>query len=356
MAAAAPRTPARDLPLPEFFDPRHAEEWSYRPDENALMAKARGWKKLHDIAPSIADDKVSLLLLVDVQKDFCLPDGSLFVSGLSGRGAMDDTARLASFVYRNLARITTITCTLDTHLPHQIFFASVWVDAEGRRLEAHREVLAEDVRSGRCRIDPAVGAWLSERGPEWLERQVQFYCDELERRGRYSLYLWPLHCLLGSEGHDLVGLIQEARLFHGFCRESRVDLESKGLDRLTEYYSVLAPEVGEAFDGSQLAVTRSALSRELLDADRVIVAGQAASHCVGATLLDLKQLILEHKPEMMRRVYILEDCCSSVVVRSPEGGEEILADFTAKAEAIFEECAGAGMNRVRSTDRWEDWC
>ena len=130
-------------------------------------------------------------------------------------------------------------------------------------------------------------------------------------------------------------------------------LESKGLDRLTEFYSALGPEVGAAFDGRAISAGSSRLSRDLLAADRIILAGQAASHCVGATLLDLKALIQENRPELMDRVFVLEDCCSSVVVR--DGGGEPLADFTGAAAAIFDECASAGMNFVRSTDLWEEW-
>ncbi len=51
------------------------------------------------------------LLLIDVQKDFCFPEGSLYVAGRSGRGAIDDSRRIAEFVYRNLGAITDITTT-----------------------------------------------------------------------------------------------------------------------------------------------------------------------------------------------------------------------------------------------------
>ncbi len=61
--------------------------------------------------------------------------------------------------------------------------------------------------------------WLAGGDYDWLLRQVEYYCQELERKGKYKLYLWPPHCLLGSAGHDLAGVIQEARMFHAHARE-----------------------------------------------------------------------------------------------------------------------------------------
>ena len=83
MAARAIPT---ELPVPDFYVPEHAAEWSYRPDAGALFARAAFWRREHRIAPAAADRARIHLLLVDLQKDFCLPEGSLYVGGRSGRG------------------------------------------------------------------------------------------------------------------------------------------------------------------------------------------------------------------------------------------------------------------------------
>src|SRR3954469_21771719 len=112
----------KPLPTPSFFDPNRAAEWSYRPDAAQLATAANAWRAQHAIKPSAADEQRIHLLLIDVQKDFCFPEGTLYVAGRSGRGAIDDPRRIAEFVYRNLGRLTEITTTLDTHLAYQIFF------------------------------------------------------------------------------------------------------------------------------------------------------------------------------------------------------------------------------------------
>ena len=103
------------LPIPSFFESRHAAEWAYRPDAAQLATAANDWRAQHKIRPSAADETRVHLLLIDVQKDFCFPEGTLYVAGRSGSGAVDDSRRIAEFVYRNLGALTDITTTLDTN-------------------------------------------------------------------------------------------------------------------------------------------------------------------------------------------------------------------------------------------------
>src|SRR5690606_26298857 len=215
---ARQNTIAGELPVPDFYDPENAARWSYRPDEQAVFERAVRWREQHGIRPAAEDRLRVHLLLIDLQKDFCFPEGTLYVAGRSGRGAIEDNDRIARFIYRNLAVISEITCTLDTHFPHQIFSPAFWVDADGNPPPANRQIIAEQIRSGEVRPNPALAATLAGGDYDWLLKQVIHYCEELERQGKYRLYLWPPHCLLGSEGHALAGVIQEARLFHAYAR------------------------------------------------------------------------------------------------------------------------------------------
>jgi len=327
---------------PSFFDPSNAGAWSYRPDAARLAAEAAEWRSRHKLKPAAADERRVHLLLIDVQKDFCFPEGSLYVAGRSGTGAIDDSRRIAELIYRNLGAITDITTTLDTHLAYQIFFPSFWLDKAGAPLAPFRTITADQIAAGEVRPNPAMAKWLCNGNYTWLCKQVLFYCQELERAGKYQLYLWPPHCLLGSDGHALAGVIHEARLFHAYARTSQSHVEVKGGNPLTENYSVLRPEVLSRFDGAALAQRNTQFLHTLLAADAVYIAGQAASHCVKSTIDDLLGEIAAQDPALAKKVYLLTDCMSAVVAPGN--------DFTADAERALQKFADAGMHLVKSTE------
>jgi nicotinamidase-related amidase len=343
----------KQLPIPQFFDGKRAADYAYRPDATVVADAAAEWRKQHPIKPSAADETRVHLLLIDVQKDFCFPEGSLYVAGRSGKGAIDDSRRIAEFIYRNAAMLTDITTTMDTHLAYQIFFPSFWLDKADAPLTAHRVITSDQIAAGEVRPNPAIAKWLCGGNYTWLCKQVLHYTKELERAGKYQLYLWPPHCMLGSDGHALTGVVQEARLFHAFLRTSQSNVEVKGGNPLTENYSVLRPEVLSRFDGAPLAQRNTQFLQTLLSADAVIIAGQAASHCVKSTIDDLLTEIAAQDATLAKKVYLVTDCMSAVTVPDGKGGFAV--DFTTQADAALQKFADAGMHLVRSTDPITSW-
>jgi nicotinamidase-related amidase len=341
------------LPLPPVFEPKNADKYEYAPDQQKLFAAAAEWRRGQGIAPAATDKRNIHLLLIDVQKDFCFPRGSLYVGGRSGRGALDDSRRMAEFVYRNLNVLTNITTTMDTHFAFQIFFASFWVDKDERPLEAFREITTEDIDRGDVRPNPAVAGWLCNGNYTWLLKQARFYCAELEKSGKYRLYLWPPHCILGSEGHSLVGVLHEARMFHSYARGAQSWVEVKGGNALTENYSVLRPEVLMRHDGQPLGQRNAAFIKTLLTADAIVIAGQAASHCVKSSIEDLLDEIVAQDELLARKVHVLADCMSAVAI--PDGNGGFVADFTPNADEALQRFADAGVHVVRSTEPIEAW-
>jgi len=343
----------RPLPLVPGWDPGRAADYHWLPDQQKLLDTAADWRRAHGIRPAGGDRFKIHLLLIDVQKDFCHPEGTLYVGGRSGTGAIDDSRRIAEFVQRNLDVLTDITTTVDTHFAHQIFFPAFWLGPDDKPPAPHRVVTADQIAAGEIRPNPAMAAWMCGGNYTWLVRQVEHYCRELERAGKYQLYLWPPHCVLGSAGHALVGVIHEARMLHAFARGAQSWVEVKGGNPLTENYSVLRPEVLTRHDGLPLAQRNTQFLDKLLAADAVVIAGQASSHCVKSTIDDLVDEIAAADPALAGKVHILTDCMSAVTV--PDGNGGFAVDFTDQAEAAQQRFAAAGMHLVTSTDPIESW-
>jgi nicotinamidase-related amidase len=335
----------RELPVPPHFDPdRVGEVW--RVDYERRARDAAGWAAEHDIRPASEDSPRVCLLAVDVQNTFCIPGFELFVGGRSGTGAVDDSRRLCEFVYRNLGTITQVFPSLDTHHAMQVFHAIWLVDEAGNHPEPYTLVSAEDVESGRWRVNEAVADALGlDRG--YAARHLAHYTRALAGGGKYDLTIWPYHAMLGGIGHALVPAVEEALFFHSIARYSQPEFQVKGDQPLTEHYSMLGPEVTEGPDGERLGGLNTALIEKLLEFDAVVVAGQAKSHCIAWTIDDL----LEDETvrlQLAERTYLLEDCTSPVVVPGT-------VDYTDEADAAFERYAEAGMHVVQSTTPIEQW-
>jgi nicotinamidase-related amidase len=307
---------------------------------------AQTWADEHGLRPALEDGFRICLVCVDVQNTFCIPGFELFVAGRSGTGAVDDNRRLCEFLYRNLASITAIIPTLDTHRAMQIFHAAWLVDAEGCHPEPYTLVTPEDVETGRWRVNPAA---VESAGIEadYAERQLLDYTRKLAEQGKYSLTIWPYHALLGGVGHALVPAVEEAIFFHTISRSSQPAYQVKGDNPLTEHYSMLGPEITEGPDGETIAGKNDLLIQQLLLYDAIVVAGQAKSHCVAWTIDDLLERDDVRERALAPRTYLLEDCTSPVVVPG--------MDYTEEADAAFERFAAAGMHVVRSTEPIESW-
>jgi nicotinamidase-related amidase len=327
------------LPIPQHFQSATVGEIWRVPYQDRSSA-ARSWAKQHQLIPTVQIQSSVRLLLIDVQNTFCLPDFELFVGGRSGKGAIEDNIRLCEFIYRNLGEIDQIVVTLDTHHLHQIFHPIFWIDEQGKHpTPAVTTISPGEVESGRWRVNPEFG----DESPDQLQAYALHYVQQLSDGGKYPLLIWPYHAMLGGIGHALVPAVEEAIFFHGIARSSQASFSIKGDQTLTENYSALAPEVFTNQFGDRIASKNDSLIQQLLSSDKLIIAGQAQSHCVAWTVNDLLAEINTIDPALAKKVYLLEDCTSPVVIPG-------VVDYTEQANAAYQRFADAGMNIVRSTD------
>jgi nicotinamidase/pyrazinamidase len=302
--------------FPEFYDPRRIGTL-FHPDAAAIAARAEA----AGLPPADGDRRRAMLLVIDMQVDFCHPQGSLCVPG-----ALDDIRRLIEFLYRNAEQITGVTCSLDSHHSFQIFHPAWWVDPAGRRPAPFTIITAEDVQTGRWR--PGLhAAWSLE------------YVQRLDREAKKQLTIWPYHTLIGGLGSALDPELWSAVFWHSVARRSQPTWWTKGSDPRTEHYSILAPEVESAEEPS--GVRSRDFIRSIEAFDTLVIAGEAESHCVLETVEDLVDAF-RGRPDQLAKIRILTDCMSSV--RHPQ------IDFQALARRRFKEFEAMGVRLATSRD------
>jgi nicotinamidase-related amidase len=336
------------FPIPNFFDrAKVGEVWRVPYQDRAEQAEI--WAKQQRILPAAKDKTRICLMAIDVQNTFCIPNYELFVGGQSGMGAVDDNIRLCEFIYRNLGVITEIAPTMDTHTAMQIFHPTFWINDNGEHpIPIATIITLDDVKQGKWKVNPAVSYSLAKGNYMAIQRHALHYVQKLSDNGKYPLIIWCYHSMLGGIGHALVSAVEEAMFFHNMVRHSQTNFEIKGGNPLTENYSVLRPEVMDGSDGRPIAQKNARFIQKLLEFDAVVIAGQAKSHCVAWTIDDLLSEIMAQDPKLAKKVYLLEDCTSPVVVPG-------VVDFTPQADAAFQRFANAGMHLVKSTDPINTW-
>jgi len=253
----------------------------------------------------------NLLLVIDMQNDFCQPDGSLYVNG-----AENDVARLEKFISTHEDRIDHIIMTQDNHQVIDISHPGFWEDQVGNPPAPFTIIKTENVLSG---------AWR----PRFRKEEAIDYIKNLEIQGEFPHVIWPEHCIIGSYGAAIVKEVMEpvkrwARKGHFF------DLIIKGTNPLTEHFGALMANV--PIEGSPETQLNTELVRKLQIYDKILIAGEARSHCVAATI---KQLL--NIDGFAAKLVILEDCMSDVT------------GFETLALPIYENAKNAGVIFTQST-------
>ena len=278
-------------------------------DLNSIFALA----EKEDFSPSVQDAPRRLLLAIDVQKDF-IEGGALAVPGSIG-----DVERITRFIYNNMAGLSSIMCSLDTHTPHQIFHPCWWVNENGDHPGPYTVITYADVEANRWR--PIIGAQESLK-----------YLKELESTAKKQLCVWPYHCIAGTDGASLENECAKMVYFHSVARKTKNVMVSKGQDPYSEMYGIIKPEY------SQKNFINTTVLNAIEKYDEIYVVGEAASHC----LMESVKQIAEHfanRPDVTQKITILEDCTSPIT------------GFEADTQAAFDNFKNSyGINFKKSTE------
>jgi nicotinamidase/pyrazinamidase len=255
----------------------------------------------------------TLLLVVDMQNDFCEPGGSLFV-----KGADRDVVRLGRFISGFMDEIDHIILTQDNHNVIDISHPWFWEDKNGNSPPPFTIIRSESVSNG---------TWK----PRFEKEKATEYIMELEKQGEFPHTIWPEHCITGSVGAAIIDRIMEP-VKQWARRGFNFDIVRKGTNPLTEHFGVLMANV--PIEGSPETQLNNELVGKMRRFENILIAGEAKTHCVANTLKQIMNI-----EGLAEKIVVLEDCMSDI-----KGFESFSAPIYDKAKkngVIFS-----------STDKW----
>jgi nicotinamidase-related amidase len=205
---------------------------------------------------------------IDYQNDFMdLPNSALPVPGANA-----DAQRVATFLTKFAEQLTSLYFTQDSHHVLDIAHPSWWKNADGSFVSPFTMISSDDIIAGKYYA--AVHPTLSKR-----------YVDDLTAQGEYVHFVWPEHCLIGTEGHAFQKDIQLA--IGNFERVTGrwVNVITKGSNPFTEHFGAFRANIPQANDTST-QISQSLL-QQLNTLDVLYFTGEARSHCVANSLRQL---------------------------------------------------------------------
>lgn len=272
------------------------------------------------------------LLVIDPQNDFCdLPEawqgwdpvsGERLAPALPVQGAHADMLRLASLIRAGQAGLSEVVVTLDSHHRVDVAHPAYWQQGDGSAVAPFTTIAAQQVRDGRFRPRDALA-----------QARTLAYLDALESQGRYGLMVWPVHCEIGTWGHNVHAAVRDACSQWAVAHLRTVQFVHKGSNPWTEHYSALQAEVPDASD-PDTQLNRDLIA-ELDRADMLLIAGEASSHCVKATT----EHLVDNLPSGdLSKIVLITDCMS------PVGG------FEAQGAAFLDRMRARGVRLTTAAE------
>ena len=211
-------------------------------------------------------------------------------------GAETDMARLAAFMNKNQEKIDKVIVSQDSHDPFHIGHPCFFTNRKSEHPKPFTQITYKDLRDQK---------WMATEPKQ--HGVVTEYLKLLEDKGRYTHTIWPYHCLNGHWGKEIVPEV------FGVFDKFNTTILVKGNYKFSEEYSIMGPEVYK-FTYNEYDQHNAIFTIEsIYNSDKTLVSGEAGSHCVASSLLDIHdKLIMDGAGHRLKDVILLEDTTSPV--------------------------------------------
>jgi len=147
------------------------------------------------------------------------------------------------------------------------------------------------------------------------------------------LMVWPVHCEIGTWGQNVHAEVHAAYNRWEDATQRIVTKLNKGSNPWTEHYSAVMAEVPDAEDpATQLNQGFIAM---LASADRILIAGEAGSHCVKATT---EHIVENFGMRQLSKLVLVTDCISPVT------------GFEAQYQSFLQEMRASGVRLAQTSE------
>jgi nicotinamidase/pyrazinamidase len=272
-------------------------------------------------------------LIVDPQKDFCDKTGSLYVPN-----AEKDIEILSNFLSKNKDDFYKIFITKDAHHKESIFHPAWFLDSNGnnpapftnlvisKRYGPYDRILEYNLNSN---SEPKEYFVSKSSNKEW----TYFYLKSLKENDIVHT-IWPEHCIINTKGQNIADSLNTALNLDNEIRRTytsnrikytdyiKYNIINKGSNKRVESFSPFKSEIIDPDDDS--TTLRTDILDDILECDKLFIAGEALSHCVKKAILDIKSYL---KDDLSKIVFCKN--CSSII----PGYEKQSLDFLEEIES-----------------------
>jgi nicotinamidase-related amidase len=142
---------------------------------------------------------------------------------------------------------------------------------------------------------------------------------------KQPVIIWPYHGINYELGRSVPFPLGELLFVHSIARDTTPYIISKGEENNIESYGAFAPDIIEEEKYNEPVLY------DITDYDAIIIAGEASTHCVKYTLLQLIDFILNNRSNgHVAKIYVAKDCMSPV-----PGFEDDIDSIIEQHEFVF---------------------
>lgn len=250
------------------------------------------------------------LFVIDGQNDFCASGkekegrkGSLFVEK-----ADEEAVLVANMIDRLGSKISKINASLDSHHKMDGSHNTSWKKPDGSSPPPFTIVTNSQIKTHEFVPRFALGVWEGKAVPsyEWALK----YTETVEKNGRATLCLWPVHCQIGTWGNNIYEPLSDSFDRWALKNAGWINFITKGQWPWTEHYSALQADVPDPTRSETQLNVETIVGT--MEADIVAWTGWAGSHCLRWTALDAVNYFQNSGDELIKKSVFFEDASASV--------------------------------------------